>query len=601
MARFLARLAAVETILWILAIVAAFAAFFLLAPALFSPPVAPAAPAALIITDTPRPTLTPVPTGTPFPQAPNARVLTPIPVPSTSSQAKAYTFIADPTQSGWVSSDEQKPHWADRNLHVGQFRGQVYQSLLYFDLNSLPPGSKILFAEVDLAGLSRENLGAAGAWKLELLKPDLIPGWSDRSVQDFVKAGVDAQIGNALAPADLDAGQLNQFAFSHDQLPLIEKALNNSPYITFRLDGPTDSGDSLFTWDGAGLDLKTGAHPTLRLVVIPGELVIVTNTPTPVNVLTAAAQAKTVNAFIEKNGTPTPFPRNYATATAIIYVTAQPTPENVATRIALALYATAVAQTTGTFTPTPSNWILVTPLPATWTPLPTWTPYAIPVGSLTPIGSPTALPAASQYLETPIPDSIPTANGTVPFNGNIVFLSNHYTGSPPILMKPDGTLLTALTGMDLYYRAQARDQFSPDHERHVDYVSDSNGTQQIAIFDPQYGTRTPITNVNHGLAYDAAWSPDGQSIAYVSTETGGDEIYVYNLGTKVSRRITDSRGLGQPWNKHPSWSPDSRQIIFWSNRITAHAQIWLINADGSGLQNLSNSPYNDTSPVWVKP
>jgi WD40-like Beta Propeller Repeat len=594
--RFLARLAAIETLLWILAIIAAIAALFLLAPALFGSPAAAITPVALLQTDTPRPTLTPVPTGTPFPQPPDPRAETAIPLPSLQPDAEAFTFVADPTQSGWIASGEAKPHWADRNLHVGDFRGQTYQSLLYFDLNSLPPGSKVLYAEVDLTGLSRDNLGVGGGWKLELLKPDLIPGWSDRTVSDYERSGVDAQIGNALSPADLDAGQVNQFIFSPDQYSFVEHALDTTPFLTFRLDGPTGSADSLFTWDGAGLDLKAGAHPTLRLVVIPGKLVIVTNTPTPENVLTAAVELKTVNAFIAENGTSTPFPRNYATATAIIYVTPQPTPENVETRVALAQYATAVAQTTGTFTPTPSNWILVTPHPATWTPLPTWTPYALPPNALTPIATATPFVSAAHYLPTPIPDFVPGSE--IPFKGNILYFSNHYGSANPLLMKPDGTFLSQLTGIDLYYRAAARDQFAPDHERRLDYPKDSNGIQQIGIFDPQYGLLTPITNVKR-IAYDAAWSPDGNSIAYVSTDTGGDEIYVYDLGTRQSHQVTFS-GQAYPFNKHPSWSPDSRRIVFWSSR-DGHAQIYIVNADGSGLTNLSNDSFNDTSPVWVKP
>lgn len=598
MGRLLARLPALETVLWIMASLAALAAFIVLAPNFLNSPAVPKTSAAILVTDTPQPTLTPVPTGTPIPQPPTPRELTPIPVPSIPADAKEYAFVADPTQSGWIVNGEQKPHWADRGLHAGYFKGQRYQSLLYFDLTPLPPGSQILFAEIDLTGLSRDNLGADGEWHLNLLGPDSIPGWSDRSVPDLEQLQTVASVGSTLTSASLDTGLVNQFSFDSGQRSLIEQAVNASPYLTFRLDGPSDSGDSLFTWDAAGLDLKSGAHPTLHLVAIPGKLNIITNTPTPVNVLTAAAQLQTVTAFIAKNGTLTPFPRNFATATAIIYVTAQPTPLNVETRIALAKYATAVAQTTGTFTPTPSNWILVTPFPPTWTPLPTQTPYALLPNALTPIATATPLISAAQYLPTPIPDLIPGSD--IPFKGNILFLSNHFGNQNPLLMKPDGTFLSQLTGIDLYYRAAARDQFDPDRRRHVDYVTDSNGIQQIAIFDPQYGSRTPITNVNRGIAYDAAWSPNGQSIAYVSTETGGDEIYVYDLGTKAARRVTDSGGLGQPWNKHPSWSPDSQQIVFWSSR-SGHPQIWVIGVNGSGLNNLSNNSFNETVPVWVKP
>ena len=54
------------------------------------------------------------------------------------------------------------------------------------------------------------------------------------------------------------------------------------------------------------------------------------------------------------------------------------------------------------------------------------------------------------------------------------------------------------------------------------------------------------------------------------------------------------------WDKHPTWSPDGAKIAFWSNRDTARRQIWVMNADGSGQRNLSNSDYNDWDPVWVR-
>jgi TolB protein len=53
------------------------------------------------------------------------------------------------------------------------------------------------------------------------------------------------------------------------------------------------------------------------------------------------------------------------------------------------------------------------------------------------------------------------------------------------------------------------------------------------------------------------------------------------------------------WDKHPSWSPDGTQIVFWSNR-TGHQQIWVMDADGGNLYSLSRTGFNDWDPVWIK-
>ena len=54
------------------------------------------------------------------------------------------------------------------------------------------------------------------------------------------------------------------------------------------------------------------------------------------------------------------------------------------------------------------------------------------------------------------------------------------------------------------------------------------------------------------------------------------------------------------WDKHPSWSGDGRQIVFYSNRDSGRRQIWIMDADGGSLRNISNNGYNDWDPVWIK-
>ena len=54
------------------------------------------------------------------------------------------------------------------------------------------------------------------------------------------------------------------------------------------------------------------------------------------------------------------------------------------------------------------------------------------------------------------------------------------------------------------------------------------------------------------------------------------------------------------WDKHPSWSPDGNQIVFWSNRDTGRRQLWIMNADGSNQRVMISSPYQDWDPIWLK-
>ena len=85
---------------------------------------------------------------------------------------------------------------------------------------------------------------------------------------------------------------------------------------------------------------------------------------------------------------------------------------------------------------------------------------------------------------------------------------------------------------------------------------------------------------------------------WVSETDGNDEIYVRDSVTGENKRLSDN---DKAWDKHPSFSPDGSQLVFWSNRESAvRKQIWLINLDGSQAHNISQNSYNDTDPVWVK-
>lgn len=583
-----------NTLLWIIAGIVALLAGVAFVPNLFNmSSTASTPPAVAVGTRTPTRIATPTSTPSPLPVEPKPQDLVSLGTPP--PDAELFNFVADPTRSGSATADRSLPNWGDSNLHVGFVKGQVFQSLLYFDLSSLPPGTKVLAADLELTGLSRDFVGSRGRWQLDMLKADLIPNWLDHSSSDFYRAPSAAAIGEKLTPINLVADKVNQFAFSDEQLRLLEQAVDSSGYLGFRLTGPSGPDDSLFTWDG-GSDADLSRHPVLRLIAIPSKFIVVPNEQTPENVMTAAAQRLTATAFATRYGTPTPYARNYATATPIVVVTAQPTPANEETATAEAVYATAVAVTTGTFTPTPSNWVTATPGPEPVTPYPTSTATGIALENLTPMWTATPQPGLAQLLQTPVPDL---------WKGNILFLSNRFVATTLLAMSPAGQLLpTQPSGMDAYTLAFAREALSPDHTKRALVAPDPSGVLQIWIADSNNTIQAQVTRLARGAgfvpeAYDPVWSPDGTRIAYVSTETHFAEIYVYDLGRQVSTQLTHDHEEGI-FNQRPSWSPDGSKLVFKSNRGAGNFQVWIMNADGSNPRNLSQSEYDDTDPIWVK-
>ncbi len=161
------------------------------------------------------------------------------------------------------------------------------------------------------------------------------------------------------------------------------------------------------------------------------------------------------------------------------------------------------------------------------------------------------------------------------------------------VMRSDGggrRLLARMIG------ANWRVAWSPDGRR-IAVVSDdalwvmsADGTRSRRLVD---GPFDDPFDPWHGWSSDLAWSPDSRMIAFSQGGREAKEIFVVNADGSGLRNLTDNDGA----NDDPVWSPDGRAIAFTSDR-DGDAEIYVMDADGSNERNLSQNPAVDHDPAW---
>ena len=255
------------------------------------------------------------------------------------------------------------------------------------------------------------------------------------------------------------------------------------------------------------------------------------------------------------------------------------------------------------------------------------------VSSLAPLGS------AAQTTSTGV-------------NGKIVYVGSDGVNNDIFTMNADGTGVSQLTTDG---NSNDNPEWSPDGTRiSFDSWADAN-TANIYVMDADGTDRQRLTTTRplEGRDFQATWAPGGRTIVFVSTRDGdgGYELYRMNADGTSQTRLTTTNPETDDWHPsvasdgriafasdrentlyeaydlyvldpesdtpptrltfdgdpdenffrhdslNPVWSPDGTRIAFDSTR-SGNREVWVINADGSGLTNVSNHFAQDYEPAW---
>jgi Tol biopolymer transport system component len=153
--------------------------------------------------------------------------------------------------------------------------------------------------------------------------------------------------------------------------------------------------------------------------------------------------------------------------------------------------------------------------------------------------------------------------------------------------------------------------FSPDntHLAFVGYFSsgkvatkaytvavDGTDLQRLPISVPRYGS---INCADWGASDRIAFAMTGYSKAAAKLFTIGSDGSNQTLVTTVAYQKKQNSISSVDITPCPSWSPDASQLAFPSNGGQLRSDVWIVNADGSGLGRLQRTRREwELSPIW---
>jgi Tol biopolymer transport system component len=110
---------------------------------------------------------------------------------------------------------------------------------------------------------------------------------------------------------------------------------------------------------------------------------------------------------------------------------------------------------------------------------------------------------------------------------------------------------------------------------------------------------TPVALAAFSSTFDEHtphYSPDGKRLAFASTRSGTEEIWIANRDGSNPLQLTS---MGGPQCSNPQWSPDGRTILFDSRR-PGSGDLYLLQPDTGKLTRLTDDPAYEGEARWSR-
>ncbi|HZR66277.1 MAG TPA: S9 family peptidase [Terriglobales bacterium] len=179
------------------------------------------------------------------------------------------------------------------------------------------------------------------------------------------------------------------------------------------------------------------------------------------------------------------------------------------------------------------------------------------------------------------------------------------TDPKQITAKPDANVEQGEEGLSLdrlYMTRQIGDAaWSPDGKTIV-FVSNITGRNNLWLVPVAGGWPTQLT-VSDQRQFNPAWSPDGKWIAYQSDYDGDEQWDIFLVSPKTGQvvNVTKTREISE---EYPTWSPDGRYLAYIVKPKTS--SVFEIDVFDTVLRDVkhvtTNTPADkmNVTPIWSK-
>ena len=245
--------------------------------------------------------------------------------------------------------------------------------------------------------------------------------------------------------------------------------------------------------------------------------------------------------------------------------------------------------------------VVATPAPAAPAPAATRAPAPAPVATTAPAAPAPAAPARDDHGDSISSATVmrvgDTIDGDIETSGDVDYFSfqgeaNWWYAIETSLGTNGDTVLT-LYGPDGSFIAEDDDGGREEYASRIEWTDPASGDYYVAVRGYDSTGTYWLTITGGALSAPVAPAPASGRIVFQSDRDGDYEIYVMNADGSGVSRLTDN--AANDWV--PSWSPDGGRIAFHSDR-DGDREIYVMNADGTGVSRLTDNSANDWIPSW---